>query len=48
MAAKPLIYQIDDWARLERLGRQGGRPVQFATVPTAAWDGPACLPRAGS
>jgi hypothetical protein len=38
MTANPLIYEIDTWTWLERLGREGGRPVQLATVPDAAWD----------
>ena len=39
MTANPLIYEIDTWPWLERLGRQAGRPVELATVPAAAWDG---------
>ena len=39
MAAHPLIYEVDTWPWLERLGRQGGRPMHLATVPGAAWDG---------
>ena len=35
----PLIYEIDTWPWLERLGRRGDRPVQLATVPAATWDG---------
>ena len=34
----PLIYEIDSWPWLERLGRTAGRSIQLATVPTAAWD----------
>ena len=38
MIANPLIYEIDTWTWLERLGHQGGRPIGLATVPDAAWD----------
>jgi len=37
--AHPLIYEIDTWPWLERLGRAAGRPVDFAAVPNDAWDG---------
>ena len=39
MTANPLIYEIDTWTWLERLGRRGDHPVQLATVPAATWDG---------
>ncbi len=35
----PLIYEIDTWPWLERLGRAAGRPIDLATVSPAAWDG---------
>ena len=38
-AANPLIYEIDTWPWLERLGRATGRPADLAAVPPAAWDG---------
>jgi hypothetical protein len=38
MTAHPLIYEIDTWPWLERLGRTTGGPVRLATVPAAAWD----------
>jgi hypothetical protein len=41
--AHPLIYEIDTWTWLERLGRTSGRPIQLETVPAAAWDGLADL-----
>jgi hypothetical protein len=34
----PLIYEIDTWPWLERLGRAAGGPIQLATVPAAEWD----------
>ena len=43
--AHPLIYEIDTWPWLERLGRVAGRPVTLATVPTDAWDGLAAARR---
>lgn len=36
--ARPLIYEIDTWPWLERLGRTAGGPVQLSTVPAAEWD----------
>ncbi len=37
-ATHPLIYEIDTWPWLERLGRAAGGRVQLATVPAAEWD----------
>jgi Alpha amylase, catalytic domain len=42
-ATHPLIYEIDTWPWLERLGRAAGGPVTLATVPNDAWDGLADL-----
>ena len=36
--ANPLIYEIDTWPWLERLGRAAGRSVELATVPPVVWD----------
>ena len=38
MAVNPLIYEIDTWTWLERLGRERGRATELGTVPAAAWD----------
>ena len=38
MTANPLIYELDTWTWLERLGHAGGRPVRLAGVPDEAWD----------
>jgi hypothetical protein len=38
MTANPLIYEVDTWTWLERLGHAGGRPVRLMSVPDAAWD----------
>ncbi len=35
----PLIYEIDTWTWLERLGRTSARLIHLGTVPDAAWDG---------
>ena len=33
LTASPLVHEIDTWPWRERLGREGGRPVELATVP---------------
>ena len=38
MASNPLIYEIDTWTWLGRLGREAGRAVGLGAVPAAAWD----------
>jgi hypothetical protein len=37
-ATHPLIYEIDTWPWLNRLGRAAGGRVQLATVPAAEWN----------
>ena len=41
---RPTIYEINTAVWLERLGRDGGRPLTLAEVPDAAWDAIAALP----
>ena len=41
---RPTIYEINTAVWLERLGRDGGRPLTLAGVPDAAWDAIAALP----
>jgi hypothetical protein len=41
---RPTIYEINTAVWLERLGRDGGRPLTLAEVPGAAWDTIAALP----
>ena len=42
---RPTIYEINAAVWLERLGRDGGRPLTLAEVPDAAWDAIAALHR---
>jgi len=41
---RPTIYEINTAVWLERLGREGGRPLTLAEVPAAAWDAIVALP----
>jgi hypothetical protein len=41
---RPTIYEINTAVWLERLGRDGGRPLTLGEVPDAAWDAIAALP----
>jgi len=41
---RPTIYEINTAVWLERLGRDGGRPLTLGEVPGAAWDAIAALP----
>jgi glycosidase len=38
LPARPTIYEINTAVWLERLGRDGGRPLTLDEVPAAAWD----------
>src|SRR6185436_2343393 len=44
LPSRPTIYEINTAVWLERLGRDGGRPLTLAEVPDAAWDAIAALP----
>ncbi|MGC4934522.1 alpha-amylase family glycosyl hydrolase [Gordonia sp. DT30] len=38
MQPDPVIYEINTWPWLQRIGRELGRPVTLATVPDEVWD----------
>ncbi|HEY7812435.1 MAG TPA: alpha-amylase family glycosyl hydrolase [Nakamurella sp.] len=42
-ASHPVIYEINTWPWLQRLGRDEGRPVDLAGVPDRTWDELAAL-----
>ncbi len=42
-AAHPVVYEINTWPWLERLGREAGRPVDLGSVPPSTWDELAAL-----
>src|SRR5690349_23257894 len=44
LPARPTIYEINTAVWLERLGREGGRPLTLDAVPGAAWEAIAALP----